>query len=290
MGVTYEVIFVDDGSRDNSAVVLAREVQADPNMRLVRLIRNFGQHQAITAGLAFARGAWVVLMDDDLQNPPEEIPKLYTKAGEGYDVIYGTRLERADGLGRKVVSRVAHRLLCWLFGEQAADAVSGFRILSRRVVQEYLHLTENHTYVAALIAWMGFPHASVPVRHDPRRHGRSGYSYVRLLRIWLNIAFGFSLRPLKLATWVGLFFSLIAFLLTVRAVLIYFTANEPLMGYTSLFAGQMMFFGITMIFLGVIGEYLGRISVEVKGRPCYILDREKSVPPVDASFARKEAR
>jgi dolichol-phosphate mannosyltransferase len=287
MGISFEVVLVNDGSRDRSAEVYGALAKSHPNFRLVKLVRNFGQHQAITAGMALARGNWIVLMDDDLQNPPEEIPKLYAKAREGFDVVYGARAVRGDSWLRCKLSGFAQRLLCGLFGTQPKDAVSSFRILSRRVADEYLKLREQHTYVAALISWMGFPDASVPVRHEPRKEGRSNYSYLKLWRLWLNICFGFSDRPLQAAMWAGCLFSLLAFVLFVRTIIVYFIANQPLMGYASLFAGQMLFSGIMLLVLGVIGEYLARIYNEVRGRPTYIVDRQGSVPPLDAAPAEK---
>jgi dolichol-phosphate mannosyltransferase len=187
---------------------------------------------------------------------------------------------RNDTAVRRAASWAARLLMRILFGKQTPDALTAFRIMSRRLVDEYLCLSEHHTYVSALIAWIGFPNTSVPVRHDPRLSGRSGYSLRRLMRVWVNIAFGFSERPLTVATWAGCAFSTIAFVVAGRSVYVYFTAATPALGYTSLFASQMLFFGITFIFLGIIGEYVARITREVKRRPRFIVDREGSVPPM----------
>jgi glycosyltransferase involved in cell wall biosynthesis len=278
LAVTYEVLFVDDGSRDKVGEVLSQEAASHPPFRFIKLIRNFGQHPAITAGIALSRGNWIVLMDDDLQNPPEEIAKLYAKAKEGYDDVHGIRETRADGKSRRWVSGLAHLLMRILFGRQTPDAISAFRIISRRLADEYLRIREHHSYVAAIVAWLGFPQASIVVRHERRKAGRSGYTYVKLLRIWFDIAFGFSERPLTIATWIGAMLSCAAFALTIRAVILYFTSSTPLLGYTSLFAMQAMFCGVMLVFLGVLGEYVGRIYREVKNRPYFILDRQNSRP------------
>jgi dolichol-phosphate mannosyltransferase len=281
LGVSHEIILVDDGSADDSFAAILREQQRLPIIRAVKLIRNFGQHPAITAGLHYATGAWVVLMDDDLQTPPEEIGKLYTKGKEGYDVVCGARVERRDSWFRRLGSRCAQWLMKGLFERQREDTISSFRIMSRRVVDAYLQLPETHTYVAALVSWLGFPQASVPVRHEATGLRRSRYSPVKLLRIWLDMMIGFSDRPLKVAAWTGVAFSLLAAVLGIRVLLLTLNAESPVPGYASLFVSQMFFFGVTLVFLGVLGEYVARIYREVKRRPYFIVDHRQSVgiPP-----------
>jgi dolichol-phosphate mannosyltransferase len=280
------MIFVDDGSADGSYEALLREQQADPAIRIVKMLRNFGQHPAITAGLLHSFGAWVVLMDDDLQIPPEEIGKLYDKAREGFDVVCGARVARQDGLLRRLGSRVAHWLMGRLFEGQTDDMVSSFRIISRRVVDTYLRLPETHTYVAALVSWLGFPQASVPVRHEASGL-KSRYTPLKLLKLWLNMAFAFSDRPLRVASWAGVFFSLVAGVLGLRVLFIYLLVDHhPVPGYTSLFVSQMFLFGVTLVFLGILGEYVGRVYREVKRRPYFIIDYRKSVGVTEAQEAR----
>jgi dolichol-phosphate mannosyltransferase len=277
LGVSHEIILVDDGSADGSFEAIRAEAAADPAIRPIKLVRNFGQHPAITAGLLHSRGNWVVLTDDDLQTPPEEIGKLYRKAGEGFDIVCGARAQRKDGLVRRLGSGVAHWLMVRLFEDQSKDIVSSFRILSRRVVDTYLRLPETHTYVAALISWLGYPQTSVPVRHETSKLGRSRYSFFKLLRIWLDMAFGFTDRPLKIAAWTGVAFSLLALVLGIRVVVLYLTSDNPVPGYASLFVSQMFFFGLTLVFMGILGEYVARVYREVKRRPYFIIDYEKSV-------------
>lgn len=286
LGVRYEMVFVDDGSSDGSLAALRREQESDQSIHVVRLLRNFGQHPAITAGLLHATGEWVVLMDDDLQTPPEEIGKLYAKAKEGFDVVCGARERRQDAALRRLGSRVAHWLMEQLFQKQSDDAITAFRILSRRVVDTYLRLPETHTYVAALMSWLGFPQTSVPVRHEASGLRRSRYSYLRLFRIWLDTAIGFSDRPLKVAAWTGVAFSLLAALLFARVVLLFFISDHPVPGYASLFASQMFFFGVTLVFLGILGEYVARIYREVKRRPYFIIDYQQSVGINEAAERR----
>lgn len=284
MKISYELILVDDGSRDQSFKVCSQEAQSDERIRVIKMIRNFGQHPAITAGLQQSKGRWVVLMDDDMQSPPEEIPKLYEKALQGFDMVVGAREKREDSMLRKMGSSVAHWLMTKLFLGQSKDTISSFRILSRRLVNAYLQLPEHHSYVAALLSWLGFPQATVLVRHDASKVGASRYSFKKLFRIWMDMAIGFSDRPLRLATWLGLVSSLIAVILGVRVVLLYFFAESPIPGYASLFAAQTFFFGITMLFLGVHGEYIARILREVKRRPYFLIDHVKSIRAIPTPF------
>jgi len=282
----FEIVLVDDGSRDNT-VALARSIAVDnPKVRLIRLIRNFGQHSAITAGLSQAKGEWIVLMDDDLQNPPEEIERLYQTAMTGWDIVFGARVKRQDSWFRRLGSQLSQRLLTTVLHVNIPDAISSFQILSRRVVDEYLELTEQRGYVAPLLCWLGFKYTSIPVRHDARKSGRSGYSWTRLAKLWFGIVFGFSEAPLRFATWVGIAFSTVAFALLGRAVFHYATSTRTIEGYTSLFAAQMLFSGVTLIFMGIIGEYVGRIYREVKGRPLFLIDKEGSTPPIPREKTR----
>lgn len=277
LATSYEIVLADDGSRETTYEVLAKLASNDQHLRVVRMVRNFGQHPALTAGMEQARGQWVVLMDDDLQTPPEEIPKLLAKAREGYDMVIGARESRDDAMSRRLGSRVAHWLMRKLFVGQTADTISSFRILSRRVVNEYLKLPEHHSYVAALLSWLGYPQTSILVRHEASKLRKSRYTFKRLLRLWIDLAIGFTDRPLRFATWLGMISSAVALVLGLRVIVLYFVAETPVPGYTSLFAAQAMFFGVTMVFLGIQGEYLSRIFREVKGRPFYLVDHQKSI-------------
>lgn len=273
----YEIILVDDGSSDGTFAALCREQAGDPSLRIIKLLRNFGQHPAITAGLHHARGNWVVLMDDDLQTPPEEIGKLYARACEGFDIVCGARVDRQDRAARRLGSRLAHWLMSRLFENQNPDSISSFRILSRRVVDTYLSLPETHTYVAALMSWLGFPQTSVPVEHACSQLPRSRYTFRKLARVWWDMAVAFSDRPLRLTAWTGILFSLLACGLALAVVVQYFLTSKPVPGYASLFASQVFFFGVTLVFMGILGEYVARIYREVKGRPYFIIDYQRSV-------------
>jgi glycosyltransferase involved in cell wall biosynthesis len=280
LGVSYELVLVDDGSRDGSFAALCVAQREDSAIRVIKMLRNFGQHPAITAGLTQARGRWVVIMDDDLQTPPEEIGKLYAKAREGFDIVCGARVRRQDSVGRRLGTSIAQWLMRRVFKDRTQDPGSSFRIISRRVVDSYLCLPETHTYVAALMSWLGFPQTSVPVVHDVSKVRGSRYTYGKLLGIWADMAIGFTDFPLRLAAWSGVVLSIVACLLGFRTLLVYLEADNPVPGYTSLFVSQMFFFGVTLVFMGILGAYVSRIYREVKRRPYFLIDFENS-PGVD---------
>jgi glycosyltransferase involved in cell wall biosynthesis len=280
MGLHYEIILVDDGSSDGSFAALTKEQHADASIRVIKMLRNFGQHPAITAGLSHARGAWIVIMDDDLQTPPEEIQKLYGKAQEGFDIVCGHRVLRQDSFGRRLGTSLAQWLMRRVFKDRTKDPGSSFRIISRRAVDSYLCLPETHTYVAALMSWLGYPQTSVPVAHDASKVRGSRYTYAKLFSIWADMAIGFTDFPLRLAAWCGVALSMVACALGLRTLVMYLDTEHPVPGYASLFVSQMFFFGVTLVFMGVLGAYVSRIYREVKRRPYFIIDYENS-PGVD---------
>jgi dolichol-phosphate mannosyltransferase len=270
-GRPFEMVLVNDGSRDESGKALRLESEKDPAIRVVQLVRNFGQHAALTAGMAQSRGQWVVLTDDDMQNPPEEIARLYAKAQEGYDMVVGARTVREDTLVRRLGSSVATRLMKRFFGPLGLDAISAFRIISRRMVDDYLRCAEHHAYVAGLLAWLGYRQTSIPIRHEASRVGRSRYSYWRLARVLMEIIVGFSDAPLTWSVWAGA----AAFVLALIFALAAFFGLVSLMQCWPVFEALLfvaLFFG-----MAILGTYLGRVLREVRGRPFYLIDYAQSV-------------
>lgn len=273
LGRSYEIIFVDDGSGDGSLQVL-REIQAkDKGVILLKLTRNFGQHPAIVAGLHYAKGEAVVLIDADLQNPPEEIARLYEKYLEGYDVVYGVREGRPDAGWRVIGSRAVVRLSEWLLGVKVPeDMISGFRIISRKVVTALNSIREQQYDTSLMMVYLGFSHAGVKVKHSPRMSGESKYSTWKLIYLTLDMLIGFSDLPLRAASYTGSTLALLAI-----AVGIYMGVRRLLgiidvPGYASVFVGITFLAGIQLLFLGVLGEYVARIYREMKGRPYYVID------------------
>jgi glycosyltransferase involved in cell wall biosynthesis len=273
IGQTYEIVFVDDGSKDRSFEILKTLKKQDEHLRIIKFTRNFGQHPAIMAGFSNCVGEAVVLMDADLQNPPEEIPKLLEKFREGYDVVYGIRGERKDSFYRKIGSGLAKWLMCKILKLDIPDSVTSFRIMDKRVIDTFSQIKEQHYYIAALMAWMGYSTASVPVEHAERFAGESHYSVRKLVFMTIDMIIGFSYAPLKWASKIGFGLSSVSLLYGLYILVRALTGRVGIPGYASLFVGMMFLSGIQMMFLGVIGEYLARVYREAKGRPYYIIDK-----------------
>jgi len=271
----YEIIMVDDGSTDLSWQLIKALHEKDKRIKGISFSRNFGQHPAIMAGFKECSGAVIILMDADLQNPPEEIPKLIYKIKEGYDIVYGVRAHRKDEGWRKFGSKFVHKLMTKLLGGvEIPDAVTSFRAMKKRVVDRLLETKEQQFYIAALIAWMGFKSTTVEVRHEKRLYGRSKYRPSQLVFMTVDMIIGFTYKPLKFASIAGFTISAISFLFGLHIIIrkLFFAIGVP--GYASLIVAIAFFSGLQILFLGVIGEYIARIYREAKGRPYYIINEK----------------
>jgi len=273
--ICYEIIMVDDGSTDLSWQIIKALHEKDKRIKGISFARNFGQHPAIMAGFKECAGAIVILMDADLQNPPEEIPKLIYKIKEGYDIVYGVRSQRKDKVWRKLGSRLVHKLMTKLLGGvEVPDTITSFRAMKKKVITRLLEIKEHQFYIAALIAWMGFKSTTVEVRHEQRLYGRSKYKPSQLVFLTVDMIIGFTYKPLKFASIAGFTISAISFLFGVHIIIrkLFFAIGVP--GYASLIVAIAFFSGLQILFLGIIGEYIARIYREAKGRPYYIVNEK----------------
>jgi undecaprenyl-phosphate 4-deoxy-4-formamido-L-arabinose transferase len=271
LGRPWELLFVDDGSRDGSMDLLRLFHARDPRVRVVRFNRNYGQHAAVVAGLERARGEVVVTLDADLQNPPEEIPRLLAGIEAGHDVVGGRRLARRDPLARRLLSALVNRVTSATVGVPMRDYGSMLRAYRREVVEQILACREVSPFVPALANMFARSPAEVPVEHAPRRHGRSRYGLLRLLRLNFDLLTGFSLLPIQTVSLAGVVIALLglafALFLGVRRLLV----GPEVEGVFTLFAILFFFAGLQILALGLIGEYVARIYQEVRRRPRYVV-------------------
>jgi polyisoprenyl-phosphate glycosyltransferase len=269
----FEIILVDDNSPDKSWEVIEIISEKDPKIKGLKLSRNFGQHYAITAGLDYAEGEWIVVMDCDLQDKPEEIPKLFQKVGEGYDVVLARRNERKDKFFKKFFSKFFYRTLGYLTGSQQDESVANFGIYNRKVINAVVSMRESIRYFPTMIKWVGFKTTKVNVEHDERLEGESSYNFKRLMDLALDIILAFSDKPIRLAIKFGLLISLGSLIVALVYLIKYLSGDVVVLGYTSLIISLWLLSGIIISTLGIIGLYVGKIFEGVKKRPIYIIEK-----------------
>ena len=272
VGLSYEIIFVDDGSTDETVAIVTAEAERDDRIRLVRLSRNFGKEAAMTAGLDWSSGAGVIPIDVDLQDPPELIADFVRHWHEGYDVVYGQRVDRAGDSGTK---RLTAGLFYRIFNAVAASPIEAnvgdYRLMNRAAVDATLLLRERNRFMKGLFAWVGFRKIAVPYQRPERAIGTSKFNYWRLWNFALDGITSFSTTPLRLWTYVGLLVALAAVAYTLMIVIRTFFFGSDVPGYASLMVVILMLGAVQMISLGILGEYIGRLYIEAKGRPIYLV-------------------
>ena len=272
MSVSYELILVDDRCPRKSWPVIARLAESDPAIVGVRLSRNFGQHAAIQAGLTRVRGDWIVVMDCDLQDRPEEVPRLMEEAYKGFDIVRAKRLNRNDPAYRRLASSVYYRILSYLTGTHQDPGFSNFGVYRRKVIDVITQWQEESKYFPAILSWVGFSHSTLVVEQDARFTGRSSYTLPKLLRLGLNVIIGFSDKPLKLVMVAGLAMALLSFGGSFVILVAHLMGVLTVEGWASITLSLWFLSGCLLFSLGLTGLYLGRVLAEVKGRPSFIVD------------------
>jgi len=267
----FEIILIEDCGQDHSWEVIADLAKHDPRVKGMRFSRNFGQHHGITAGLDSCDGDWVVVMDCDLQDQPEEIPRLYSKALEGYDVVLARRDERHDNFFKKLASRAFYKLFSYLAEIDYDARIGNFRIISRKVVMSYRLMREQLRFFVGQIDWMGFPTASIRVEHAFRFDGKSTYSFRKLSKLAASAIIAYSDKPLRLSIKLGFMISLFAFCYGIYIICRALFYGIPIMGWSSLIVSIYFIGGIIIGILGILGIYLGKTFDETKKRPLYIV-------------------
>jgi polyisoprenyl-phosphate glycosyltransferase len=291
-GLEFELVLVDDGSSDGTAAALERIAGGDARVRVVYLSRNFGHQTALTAGLDHARGDAVVMLDADLQDPPELIPKMLDNWRAGIDVVYAVR-EHREGESRfkLATARWFYSLFDRLAQVDLQHNSGDFRLLDRRALDALLSMRERNRFLRGMTVWVGYTQAAVPYRRDPRFAGETKYTFTKMLRFSLDAISSFSDRPLQLATLLGFLISTLAFI-AIPVVIGLRLAHSYLPGFGAITITVLLLGGIQLITIGIIGEYVGRIYDEVKGRPLYLVRTKRNfaegeAPPIRAGSARE---
>ncbi len=272
-GGPHELLFVDDGSTDGTLALLEEAAQRDSRIMVLSLSRNFGHQAALTAALDHVTGDATVLMDGDLQDEPESIPRLLEKFFEGYDVVYAQRTRRKEAWPLRLSYYVFYRLMARLSDMKLPLDAGDFALMSRRVVEHLQRLQEHHRYLRGLRSWVGFRQIGIPVERSQRHSGRSKYSVFRLLKLASDGIFAFSIVPIRAAAILGATSIGLSGLFAVYTIFAKLFLNQTPKGFTALLLLITFLSGILLFFLGVIGEYVGRIYEESKGRPIYIIGR-----------------
>lgn len=271
-GRSFEVVFVDDGSRDGSFAKMSAFAREDPRLVVVKFARNFGHQMALTAGVDHARGRYVAVMDADLQDPPELLPEMLARADEGYEVVYAVRTAReGEGAFKKATAHLFYRLMRrWTNVEIPVDT-GDFRLMGPKATAAFRSLRERHRFVRGLAAWVGFRQTGVTYVRPARTRGETKYPLRKMLRFAVDALTSFSYVPLQLATWLGFGVSAFSFFyILVVLVLKALAINVP--GWTTLMVFILFLGGVQLILIGVLGEYLGRIYEEIKRRPLYVVE------------------
>lgn len=273
-GEKYELIFVNDGSRDKTRDLAAAICYKDKNVKLIDFARNFGHQVAISAGMDNSSGDAVVVIDADLQDPPEVIPQMIAKWREGFDVVYGKRLKReGDSFFKKFTAKIFYRTLNKLTDTEIPVDTGDFRLIDRKVCDALKNnISEKNRYVRGIISWLGFKSAPVEFVREKRFAGTTKYPLKKMLKFASDAIMSFSLKPLKLATYLGVGISIASFIYMVVLVILKLCGVlSTVLGWTSIVAISLFFNGLILMILGILGSYIGRIYEEVKGRPLYVI-------------------
>ena len=267
----FEIIMVNDASPDNAWETIVKLAQHDTRVKGINFSRNFGQHRAITAGLDYARGDWIVVMDCDLQDQPEEILKLYKKALEGYDAVIGKRTDRKDGFFKRFGSLIFYKIYNFMTDATVDKSIGNFGIYSKRIISSVGMLREQNRSFGLFTLWAGYKRVEIEITHAPRESGKSSYTLFKLIDLAIDSIIAHSNKPLKLSIKIGFSLSFLSFFYSAWLVVSYIFWSTPIAGWTSLIVSIYFLAGLIIGSIGMLGLYVGKIFDEVKQRPLYII-------------------
>lgn len=269
----YEFIFVDDGSSDDSMKRILTISEKDTNVFYLGFSRNFGHQIAVTAGLNYVSGDCTIIIDGDLQDPPELIPELYNKYQEGFDVVYAKREQRKGETAlKKTTSKIFYRVLRRLTSFEIPLDTGDYRLIDKKVVNALKNMPEQNKFLRGQIAWLGFKQTHVLFNRNERKYGKSGYSYSKMFKLAIDAVTSFSDKPLALVSRMGFIISVFSFFVILYTIFAHFVLKETVTGWSSLIISSMFIGGIQLFSIGIIGEYISRINKNVIDRPLYIIE------------------
>lgn len=280
----FELIFVNDGSADATLQKLKEHAKAENRIKYIGFSRNFGHQSAVMAGIRHSKGEAVVLIDGDLQDPPELIPELYAEFKKGYKVVYAKRVHRkGETFFKKLTARLFYRTLKKIISFDIPLDTGDFRLISREVVTHLVSMGESGRFLRGQIAWLGFRQIGVEFERQERKAGKTKYTFRKMMRFAMDGITSFSNFPLQIATFLGFLFSLVSFFIILYALYSKFVLSEVVTGWTSIIISSMFIGGVQLLCIGIIGEYISRISVDVKKRPMFVIEEtncsQASDPP-----------
>lgn len=266
-----EILLVNDASPDDAWQTIQHLSSQDERIKGINFARNFGQHHAITAGLDYANGDWVVVMDCDLQDRPEEIPGLYTKAQEGYEVVFGKRVHRQDNWFKRKSSQLFYQVYDYFTGHSSDHSVANFSISSKKVVDGYRQMREQNRFFPLFLQWMDYETASIQIEHNARKEGKSSYNLKKLVSLATDAIISQSNKPLRLSIQLGFLLASVSFIYGLYLFAKYFFLDEPVQGWTSVMVSIYFIGGLIFFNFGILGLYVGKIFNETKARPLYLI-------------------
>ena len=278
----HEIIFVNDGSPENDWEIVTRLAKENQKIKGINLSRNFGQHYAITAGLEHASGEWIVVMDGDLQDQPEEIKKMFDKAQKGYDIVMGKRSKRKDNFLKRLFSILFYRIFGYLTNTRQDANIANFGIYNQKAINAVLSMKDSIRYFPTLIQWVGFNRTSIEIEHDKRFEGKSAYNMSRLFHLAFNNIIAFSDKPLRITIRLGFIISAFSFVFGIVYLVRYLIGDITVLGFTSLIISIWFLSGIIISILGLLGIYIGKVFDKVKDRPVFIIDQKINLDDQDA--------
>lgn len=273
INISYEIIFVNDGSKDSTISLLKEAVETLPNVNYISFSRNFGHQVAVSSGLKYCSGEAIVIIDGDLQDPPELIPELYEKYKAGYKIVNAKRKSRkGEGILKKATAKLFYRILKSITSVDIPVDTGDFRLVDRSVVDILNKMPEPDKYIRGQVAWTGFSTVAVEFERDARLEGETGYSYRQMIHFAMNGITSFSSAPLKFASILGFIFSFLAVLLIIWALYVRIISEDYIKGWTSMIIAVLLIGGVQLISIGIIGEYLWRIMNMIRKRPLFVVD------------------